>query len=164
MKIKAFYPNYFFDVAITGAAFRIIKGMQSAGNDITLMGIASEKSFKENFYTDVIPRWVKRAVLKLVPNNLIDKFAHFMFVRTLKDADYAYLWPGVDLATYRAIKNKGYKIIHECVNTHEANSVSILDKAYAQLKLPATHGMNAQSIAVELEKLALSDFILVVVH
>ena len=159
MKIKAFYPNYFFDVAITGAAYRIIRGMQSAEHDITLMGIASEKSFQEKFYTDAVPKWVKKIVLKFVSIKLLTKFAHFRFVRSLKSADYAYLWPGVNLSTYLAIKNKGYKIIHECVNTHEANGKSILDAAYAQLNLPAKHGMNAQSIDVELKKLALSDLI-----
>ena len=159
MKIKAFYPNYFFDVAITGAAYRIIRGMQSAEHDITLMGIASEKSFQEKFYTDAVPKWVKKIVLKFVSIKLLTKFAHCRFVRSLKSADYAYLWPGVNLSTYQAIKNKGYKIIHECVNTHEANSKSILDAAYAQLNLPAKHGMNAQSIDVELKKLALSDLI-----
>ena len=159
MKIKAFYPNYFFDVAIAGAAYRLVKGMQSFGNDITLMGIASENTFQEKFYKDAIPRWAKKIVLKVVPGKWVTKFAHFMFIHSLKDADYAYLWPGVDIETYKTIKNKGVKIIHECVNTHEANSKSILDLAYAQLGLLATHGMNAQSIAIELKKLALSDLI-----
>ncbi len=159
MKIKAFYPNYFYDVAITGAAYRIVRGMESAEVKTSLMGIASEKAFQEKFYTDAVPKWAKKLVLKFVPQKLVNKFAHFMYVRSLKSADYAYLWPGVNLETYRVIKNKGCKIIHECVNTHEANSVLILNKAYAQLNLPATHGMDAQTIAVELEKLALSDYI-----
>ena len=159
MKIKAFYPNYFFDTAITGAAYRIIRGMQSVGNTITLMGIASEQSFQNKFYADAVPRWAKRAILKFVPKKWVNQFAHFVFLHSLKDADYVYLWPGIHIETYQAIKNKGYKIIHECVNTHEANSTSILDAAYAQLNLPAMHGMNAQTIVTELEKFALSDFI-----
>ena len=81
MKLKAFYPNYFFDAAIAGAAYRIIRGMQSAEHDITLMGIASEKSFQEKFYTDAVPKWVKKIVLKFVSIKLLTKFAHFRFVR-----------------------------------------------------------------------------------
>ncbi len=159
MKIKSYYPNYFFDTGIAGAAYHFIKGMQSPENDISLMGIASEKSFQDAFYSDAIPRWAKKLAYKILPEKVLLNIAESLFIHSLKDSDFAYLWPGVKLDTYRKLKNKGYKIIHECVNTHEANSKLILDEAYAKLKLPATHGIDAQTIAVELEKLALSDYI-----
>ncbi len=160
MKISAYYPNYFKDYGIGHACYGIVKGMQSAGNEIKLTGIASDRIFNAPFYSDVFPKWAKSIIYKGLPEDKIFSIAETIFSKSLKkEVDIAYLWPGISLKTYKNIKNRGHKIIFEGVNTHANNIKTILDAEYARLKLPATHGITLQSTEEELEKLALSDYI-----
>ena len=160
MKISAYYPNYFKDFGIAHACYYLMKGMQSNQTETSLMGITSDSVFSDSFYRDAIPKWSKSLVYKTLPDKTILKLAESIFLNSLgKDVDFAYLWPGISLSTYQIIKNRGYKIIFEGVNTHATNIKTILDPEYARLKLPATHGITQQSIDEELEKLTLSDYI-----
>ena len=160
MKISAYYPNYFKDFGIAHACYYLMKGMQAKDSEIKLMGISSDPLFNDNFYRDAIPAWSKSLVYKILPDRAILNMAESIFSRSLsKDADFAYLWPGITPKTYKNIKNRGYKIIFESVNTHATNIKSILDAEYTRLKLPATHGITQQSTEEELERLALSDYI-----
>ena len=159
MKISAYYPNYFVDAAISGAAYHILKGMQSPANEINLMGIASIPAFKDAFYKNALPYWAKSVVYKTFSHQTILNFSEAMYCKTLKQGDIAYLWPSITLATYQRLKKRGCKIIYEGVNTHEAHSKAILDRAYTQLNLPFTHGVTTEKIKVESAKLALADYI-----
>jgi glycosyltransferase involved in cell wall biosynthesis len=159
VKISAYYPNYFLDAGIAGAAYHLLKGMQSPGNQIQLMGIASIPAFNDDFYKNVIPHWAKSIVYKALPYNNILNIAETSFCKTLKQNDIAYLWPGISLTTYQDLKDRGCKIIYEGVNTHEVHSKAILDKAYTQLNLPLTHGVTAEKVVVEAAKLELADYV-----
>ncbi|MES2500260.1 MAG: glycosyltransferase family 4 protein, partial [Pseudomonadota bacterium] len=157
--ISAYYPNYFYDAGIAGAAYHILKGMQSPAHQVRLMGIASIPAFNDAFYKNTIPTWAKSFVYKVLPNPTLLKASEAIYCRTLKKNDIAYLWPGVSLATYQVLKDRGCTIIYEGVNTHEAHSKVILDKAYTQLNLTITHDVCAEKVVVESAKLALADFI-----
>ena len=159
MKISAYYPNYFVDAAISGAAYHILKGMQSPANEINLMGIASIPAFKDAFYNNVLPCWAKSVIYKVFPHQAILNFSEVIYCKTLKKGDIAYLWPGIPLATYQRLKKRGCIIVHEGVNTHEAYSKAILDKAYTQLNLPLTHDITAEKLIEESAKLKLADYI-----
>lgn len=159
MKISAYYPNYFLDTAITGAAYHLVKGMQLPSNRVRLMGIASIPDFNDAFYKNVIPHWAKAIVYKTVPDKTILNIAEAVFCGTLKSNDIAYLWPGISLLAYKRLKDRGCTIVHECVNTHQVNSKLILDNAYKQLNLPISHGVTSEEIAIESAKLALADYI-----
>lgn len=159
MKISAYYPNYFYDAGIAGAAYHIVKGMQSVDNQIKLMGLSSIKAFNDEFYRNIIPRWSESIVYKTLSHQTILNNAEAIFRTTLKANDIAYLWPGVSLKTYQILKDRGCKIIYEAVNTHEVNSKAILDKAYKQLNLPFTHDVTAEKVIAETAKLALADYI-----
>ena len=159
MNISAYFPSYFVDAGIAGAAYHILKGMQSSTNQVQLMGIASIPDFKDKFYTNVIPHWAKPIVYKVFPYQRILSFSEATFCRTLKKDDIAYLWPGISLATYRRLKERGCKIIYEAVNTHEVHSKAILDKAYSQLNLPPNHDVTDEKVVGEVAKLELADFV-----
>ncbi len=159
MKISAYYPNYFYDAGIAGAAYHILKGMQSPAHQVRLMGIASIPAFNDAFYKNTIPTWAKSFVYKVLPNQPLLKASEAIYCRTLKKNDIAYLWPGISLATYKQLKDRGCTIIYEGVNTHEAHSKAILDKAYAELNLPSTHGVSTEKIVTESAKLALADYV-----
>lgn len=159
MKIKAYYPNYFVDAGIAGAAYHLLKGMQSPGNQVRLMGLASVPAFNDKFYKNTIPTCVKSVVYKVLPYQTILNASETIYSSTLKKNDIAYLWPGITLATYQRLKKRGCKIIYEGVNTHEVHSKAILDKAYTELNLPFTHDVTAEKVIVESAKLELADFV-----
>jgi glycosyltransferase involved in cell wall biosynthesis len=160
MKISAFYPNYFIDIGITHVCYHLMKGMQTEDCIVELMGISSDPVFSnDKFYSDAIPQWSKSLVYKAFSDRVRLKMAESIFSRSLKNTDFAYLWPGISLDAYKNIKNRGYKIIYEGVNTHEANSKAILDAEYTKLKLPITHGVSAEKVIDESAKLELSDYI-----
>lgn len=159
MKIKAYYPNYFVDAGIAGAAYHLLKGMQSPTNQVRLMGLGSIDTFNNDFYKNTIPSCLDSIIYKVLPYQAILNVSEEIYKSTLKKNDIAYLWPGVTLATYQRLKNRGCKIIYEGVNTHEVYSKTILDKAYTQLNLPFTHNVTAEKVILECAKLELADFI-----
>jgi len=87
MKISAYYPNYFVDAAISGAAYHILKGMQSPANEINLMGIASIPAFNDAFYKNVLPNWSKLVIYKVFTHQAILSFSESIYCRTLKQDD-----------------------------------------------------------------------------
>jgi glycosyltransferase involved in cell wall biosynthesis len=160
MKISAYYPNYFKDFGIAHACYYLMKGMQSNQTEVNLMGISSDAVFDERFYKDAIPKWSKSLVYKTMPDKAILKMAESIYSNSLsKDVDFAYLWPGISLSTYQSIKNRGHKIIFEGVNSPAGNIRQILDVEYANLKLPASHGITQRYIDDELERIALADYV-----
>lgn len=159
MKIKAYYPNYFSDAGIAGAAYHIVKAMQSPDSQSQLIGLSSISAFNDGFYKNVIPKWAKSIVYKAIPYKNILSVSEAVFRRTLMPNDIAYLWPGVSLESYQRIKALDCKIIYEGVNTHEIHSKAILDKAYTQLGLPFTHDVTAEKVILESAKLELADYV-----
>lgn len=160
MKISAFYPNYFADYGLCHACYYLLKGMQAEGHDIKLKGIASQSFSNAGFYSDIFPKRTKSIVYKILSNDNVMRLAEFIFLISLKkDVDVVYLWPAVSLKTYQKIKNKGYKIIYEGVNTHEAHSKAILDAEYNALKLPISPSISAEKVVDESAKLALADYV-----
>ncbi len=160
IKIAAFYPNHFSDYAITHACYNIMKGMQSIDSRIKLKGISSDSNiFIDQFYSDIVPQWSKSLVYKLCSYTFIHHLSEKIFFNSLNDEDFAYLWPGISLSTYKKVKSKGYKIIYEGVNTHEAHSKLILDAEYKRLNLPISHGVTEEKVINESAKLELSDYV-----
>jgi glycosyltransferase involved in cell wall biosynthesis len=160
MKIIGYYPNYFGDGGIAHASYNIMKNMQSDNDVVKLFGLASDPVFNDSFYADFIPRWSKSLVYKIFPNEKILKHGENFFLKKITDdVDIAYLWPGISIDVYKAIKARGKKIIYEGVNTHEAYSKDILDREYKSLGLTTGHHVSAEKVIVESEKLALADFV-----
>lgn len=160
MKIRAYYPNYFADYGVCHACYYLLKGMQAEGHDIKLKGIASESFSNAVFYSDVFPKWSKSIVYKVLSNDNVMRLAESIFLNSLqKDVEFAYLWPAVSVNAYRKIKNRGYKIIYEGVNTHEAYSKAILDAEYKSLNLPSSHEISAAKVIDESAKIELADYV-----
>lgn len=161
MKISAYYANHFSDYGIAHAAYNIVKHMQSGDYRTSLHGLSSDKMFASDFYTDFIPRWSMGLVYRAFSHQQILHYGESRFLRYLDQnkSDIAYLWPGLSLNMFKEVHKRGYKIIYEGVNTHEANSKKILDEAYRHQGLLATHSITSQKVIEESEKLALSNYI-----
>lgn len=161
MKLSAYYANHFRDYGIAHAAYNIVKHMQSGDCRASLHGLSSDKMFASDFYADFIPRWSMGLVYRAFSHQQILEYGEACFLRFLNSSqsDIAYLWPGLSLNMFKEVHKRGYKIVYEGVNTHEANSKRILDEAYRYLGLPATHSITSQKVTEESEKLALSHYI-----
>lgn len=81
MKISVYYPNYFIDTAITGAAYQILYGMRSPSNRVSLMGIASIPVFNDSF--NAIQIWAKSIVYKVL---------HYQSILNISDAKKTFCW------------------------------------------------------------------------
>lgn len=159
MKISAFYPNYYRDYGIAHASLRLIEAMQSPSHTIKLMGISSDENCRLPFFRDAIPQWSKKFAYKLMSDANIVKLSESIFYHSLKYEDYAFIWPGTSLDLYRKVKNKGYKIIYESVNTHQLTSKKILDAEYAQLGLTSSHGITDRHIETEYAMQEIADLV-----
>ena len=159
VKIAAFYPNYFYIAGIAYAALSIIEAMQSKDIEVSLMGIASGSDLSKSFYQNALPAWSKSILYRLLSGPQLRKIAEFRFSHSLKDSEYAYLWPGISLGLYESLHARGHKLIMESVNTHQATSKSILDAEYKRLGLNPTHGITSEDVVEESAKLELVDFV-----
>lgn len=162
MKIAALYPIYFKNYGIAHACYNLIRHMQSDTITSRLYGLASDGSFKDSCYQDLIPSWTKSIAFRLFSDECLQKKGECLFRQRLtagKFGEIAYLWPGVSLETYQAAKRSGLTIIYEGVNTHEVNSKSILDAAYSNLGISVAHEITNEKIALESEKLKLADYV-----
>jgi glycosyltransferase involved in cell wall biosynthesis len=161
MKIVACYPVFFKDYGIAHACYHLLRNMQDEHVSVEIFGLASDGCYAEPIYQDLIPSWIKTIAYKLLSEEQLQKIGEFLFIRKLGGSPdkIVYLWPSVSLEVYRAFKNKGFTIVYEGVNTHEANSKQILDKEYIELGLPLLHGITEDRVHQESEKMALADYI-----
>ena len=159
IRIAAFYPNYFHIGGIAYAALSVVEAMQSKDVKVTMMGIASGADLTKYFYRNAFPAWAKSFAYRFLSARQIKKFAEFRFLLSLKNSDFAYLWPGISLDTYKYLYVRKHKLIMESVNTHQATSKAILDAEYTRLELTPTHGITSEDATEETTKLELVDFV-----
>lgn len=107
-----------------------------------------------------MPGWLKRPVYRLFPSQaVIRTWTEFLFIRHVQPGSTVYLWPGVSLATYRRLKDKGCTIVVERINCHRATARRILDEAYSRCGLAAGHAISDAAIEEETQKLRLADYV-----
>jgi glycosyltransferase involved in cell wall biosynthesis len=159
MKISAFYPNYFRVKGIAYAALSVIGAMQSKNVQISLMGIASAKEVAQPFYKNAFPHWLKSIAYRCLPDRLLIAIAESRFTMSLATSDIVYIWPPISLVLHKKLRNCGYKVLLEFVNSHQATSKAILDAEYKRLGLIPNHGITAENVSNEIETTKLVDYI-----
>ena len=178
-RIKAFYPNYFSDDLIAYVCLRIVKYFNSNNVIADVMGICSNntvKPYKKKpiiinngggeitvercIYHDAIPQILFWQTLSRVLNEKqLKVIAEWIFLRKLKKNDIAYLWPATSIKLYEKAKSLGCIIVAERINTLRSNSKKLLDKEFASLKIPVTHGIMEDTADNEIRCMELSDYI-----
>jgi len=161
MKLIACYPIFFKDYGIAHACYYLLRYMQDQEVSVQVFGLASNGCYSDPIYHDLIPGWIIKIAYKLLTDEQLHKLSEFLFLRKCLPCNdkVVYLWPRVSLDVYHAVKKKGFTIIYEGVNTHEANSKKILDQAYRDLGLPLMHGITDERVKLESEKMAMADYI-----
>jgi len=81
------------------------------------------------------------------------------YLHELRQCDIAYLWPGLPLAAYVGVKQRGALLLTERINCHTATARRILDAEYLRLGRVPEHGIAEQHIADERAELELADLV-----
>jgi len=171
LTLRAFYPNFFTDRQIAYVCLRLIEHLEEDGKvAATVMGLSSDetvgryrhrsRSTGRAIYSDAIPRGIPWSVARrLLGSEAILRLAEASYLRQLRTGEVAYLWPGASLALHRRIKARGQVIVTERINTLRSNSKTILDREYAELGIPADHGITDNSAHIELACMQSTDYI-----
>ena len=99
----------------------------------------------------------KKLVYRLGDTGTIARMAEKYCYKKEAKSEYVYLWAGLSLDVFEDFHQLGAKIIAERINCHQATAKSILDKAHAELGVPADHAITSESIGLEEKKLAMAD-------
>jgi glycosyltransferase involved in cell wall biosynthesis len=160
MRINTLCPDH---ISNTGgpsyACQAILDAMNQAGFDAPLYCISSENNVHRPFHRLSIPLWAKPLGYRLFSDDFLKKYTQWRYLRSFKNQDIAYLWPGTSLDTYRALKSAGHFLVTENVNTHQATGKRIMDAEYRRLGLIPSHGIDDNCIADECSKLELVDYV-----
>ncbi len=160
MRINTICPDHISSMGGPSYACQaLLDAMYVAGFDVSLHCVSSENSVHKPFYRLSIPLWAKPLGYRLFSDSFLKKYTEWRYLRSFKDQDIAYLWPGTSIDTYRAVKSTGHILLTENVNTHQATSKDILDKEYHRLGLIPSHGIEEINIADECAKLELVDYV-----
>lgn len=160
MRINTLCPDHISDTGGPSYACQaILQAMNETGFDVSLHCVSSENNVHKPYHRLSIPLWAKPLGYRLFSDDFLKKYTEWRYLRSLKNQDVAYLWPGTSIDTYSSIKSAGNILVTENVNTHQATSKKILDAEYKQLGLAPAHGMDEKIIADECSKLELVDYV-----
>ncbi|MBF0119514.1 MAG: glycosyltransferase family 4 protein [Desulfobacterales bacterium] len=160
MKIKILFPMYCTGKGVSYTCLSLASSMQKAGGDIHLLMCAADKKLKRDILHTAIPHYLNAFFYRAFPSqNFIRKLTEFKFIREAHSGDIVYLWPGVSFETYLSLRKKGCIIVVERINCHRLTAKKALDDAYKRCGIPFSHGITDADIAMETEKLMLSDYI-----
>lgn len=137
----------------------LLRGATACGLDVDLFTSRSDSRFREPFPLHSFTPWP----LGGLPHRLTRQFSvrrlHAAFLGNLGEGQIAYLWPSTPPAVFEIVKELGLPIVCEAINTRMADARPILDAAYEQLGLPATHRITDERIAQEEAMMSMADFI-----
>lgn len=160
LNLKILFPMYCTGSGVSYTCLSLARAMKKAGADLGLFMCAADRELACDFLHTAVPGWLKSLVYRAFPTQgAIRSWTERQFVLQARPGDIIYLWPGVSLAAYRKLKNKGCTLVVERINCHRQASRRILDEAYQRCGLPPGHGLTDAAIAEETEKLNLADFI-----
>lgn len=92
------------------------------------------------------PGWLRRTVVR-------------RFLADLREGDVAWLFPSVDAAAYRAVRDRGGAAVMEVVNTALPSHRDALLRAHAAIGWPPTGIPGEAEIADESERVRLADYL-----
>ncbi len=179
-RIRALYPNFFGDNLIAYVALRILLYFNGPDIRADVMGICSEDSVRDfkkkkrralnppesavrafRVYRDAIPPGIIWSVARRIfKGETLARFAEFRFLASLRPGDLVYAWPSASVWLYRKLKERGYTVVSERINTLVISSKRILDAEYEAIGLPpSSHGLTNGAVDDELACMNLSDYI-----
>jgi glycosyltransferase involved in cell wall biosynthesis len=160
LRIASLFPVYSTGQAISHIALSLCHHMRSEVMEVRLVQPASDPAGRREFTSDAIPSFLQAVAYRLLRSEKsINRLLEFVFLRSLSPGEVTYVWPGVSLAAYRRIKERGHCLVVERINCHAATAKRILDDAYARRGMTPGHAVTDEWVQEEHEGLALSDYV-----
>lgn len=157
--LKTLYPNHCSGRGVSHTCLSICEHMRGPDLDVRLLVPASVRGGRRGFTRDAIHPWLKGLAYRVKGDGWTRSRAQGMYLQWLQPGDVAYLWPGVPVKTYEAVKARGHVLVMERINTHRATARPILEHAYARVGLPPQHNITDADLEEERAKLALCDYV-----
>lgn len=163
--LKALFPVFCLNRGTTHTCYSLLKAMQDETLPIEYWSSQFAACLKDDFLRPGMPWMLFRALgaLRLAGRQAVETWARrrleHRYLRSLRNGDIAYLWPAVPVELYQAIKERGIPLVGERINCHRKTLVRILNEAYEKLGWRPDHGISLEDVAIEEEKMSLSDFI-----
>jgi glycosyltransferase involved in cell wall biosynthesis len=157
-QIQTLVPMALDGVGPSFSAVKLAEGVHAAGLPVTLY------VNRRRMEPPAVPlRVALPGVLSRLPYKRIAETASHLiearFERALGEGDIAWLWPSASLDLQKRVRARGNPVVLEGINTRMAHARAILDAAYADFGLEASHGITQARIDEEEEKIALADAI-----
>ncbi|MFO7973107.1 MAG: glycosyltransferase family 4 protein, partial [Candidatus Hydrogenedentota bacterium] len=163
--LKALFPVFCRNKGTTHTCYALLKAMRDDTLPIEYWSSQFATCLKDDFLRPGMPWMLFRALgaLRLAGRQSIKTWARHRlqqrYLQSLRNGDVAYLWPAVRVELYQAVKERGIPLVAERINCHRKTSVRILTEAYEKLGWRPDHGISEEDMAIEDEKMSLSDFI-----
>jgi glycosyltransferase involved in cell wall biosynthesis len=160
MKIRALYPSFATDRAVSHISLSVCHAMRCAETDVRLMKVSSTAEGRRAFNRDAIPSWLFGvSCLFFRTEARLRRFVERRYLRWLQAGDVAYLWPMVSMETYHEVRRRGHTLVVERINCHRGTAKRILDDAYARLGWKPNHGVKDEDVEGEKRKLEMADYV-----
>jgi glycosyltransferase involved in cell wall biosynthesis len=157
-RVATLFPHYADAVGNSHTVLSVCGNMRGEGMDVRLVQPASDPGARKPFTRDAVPRLLKGLAYRFWSAESLNRYSESVFLRSLRAGEVAYLWPGVSLATYRRVKERGHTLVMERFNCHTGTAKRILDDAYARLGLPPKHNVSDAMVTEEREQFELCDY------
>jgi glycosyltransferase involved in cell wall biosynthesis len=160
LTLHAIYPIYCSGKAITHCLLSLCDHINSPEIRIDYWAPAAAPEINRSYLHTAVPHSISRILYHLDRSGgLINSLLYRRYRKVFKEGDIAYIWPGVPVEVFKKLKDKGFIIVLERVNSNQQRAKNILSKAYASLGWPYRYRVTDKAIADEEEKLELSDWI-----
>lgn len=163
--VKALFPVFCLNRGTTHTCYALLKAMRDPTLPVEYWASQFSASLRDNFLRPGVSRTLHRALNALHLGNARPVHAwakrrlEYRYLNSLTEEDIAYLWPAVSVELYREIKKRGILIVAERISCHRETWVPILTQAYEKLGWAPNRGISEEEIAIEEEKMLLSDFV-----
>lgn len=157
LKISALLPIYCNDRAISHVFMSVCGGWQGPNLQARMIVPNCTPYCRGKNLVEAIPLLLKKWYYRRVEIPI--QVAEKRFLKDLQEFDAAYLWPGVSLNLYEAVKQRKKPIFLERVNCCQQKSKQILDEAYARLGIPPKHDVTEENIEKEKIEVEQADFL-----
>jgi glycosyltransferase involved in cell wall biosynthesis len=165
MRINTIFPGYprAFGGLANGCQC-IVQAMHESGVDVSLSCETVDDAIRQPFHRLVLPPWSKSIGFRLFSPSQLLRFTERKFKSEFgrnqrHGNEIAYIWPGPSLELFEWLRDHGYLIVTEAINTHQSFSKVILDAEYSRLRMVPAHTITEDSIADENAQLDLAGFV-----
>lgn len=158
LNVRAIQPVHCHNWGISHTCLSLCSELQAEDFDVQLWVPSVDRQVKAALIRPVVSPSMLPLVARVpfLERRVMPRlFAKYL--RELRPGDIAYLWPGVPLSAYSAVKERGAGIVVERINCHQATARRILDAEFSRLGQPSTHGIDEKQIAGEQAELELAD-------